>query len=507
LKLASPDANRSQLRPLNDAGVFGKVKTSAQRYPERRLSALGMRPLPQLTGPVPDLAFSQMKFLKTLDANRGKSKVGTGRHPHDSDDLQKDTSKFFPPVKNPGSETKQSIKSTRGVAQRETPKEGRARVVAESISSRGIRQSKGRQILQEDTNASARSSSSYFTWSKSGRQSSRAASHPKAPDSIQTAAFQFKPGPFRSSSVGAVEKSVNSTIQRAQPIKRVCSDGAKYATTLDLSGGSSSNSYQQAVLSSEGAQHGDKKPQSFQKGGKNKKFGPQKDAQFLPHQDSFKPSDFMQPAAGKPCRDSTSYQNHLAVSQLSNDGLIEPHPKSQRELSSSMERLLNDCKLTQRQRTERVAFADRVNIMPPSTVLPYNEPFRFFPQSRGGERVYFYEPHNGSTGEEGFLGAYAEEVGPWDDEEQQLAMIDSWCEQPVDEQQQQEQQEQLLWPHEDERMVGNHGMMMEEMDYGEILAKDGFMEMSNETGPHTNFAIETRREGPSAGFWRPHRLY
>jgi hypothetical protein len=423
--------------------------------------------------------------------------VAESRH-HVNDDVQEDTSKFFASAKHPPSETNKSRASTRATAERQISRDGRGQRATRSISDRSVQWSSDRRKPQEDANLSGRSSSSYFTWSKSGRHSSKAASYPKAPNSIRTAAFQFKPGPFRSSSVGAVEKSVNSTIQRAQPIKRVRSDGAKYATTLNLSGGSSTKSYQQAVLSSEGAQHGDKKPRSFLKGATNKKFGPQKDAQFLPHQDSFKSSDIEQPAAGKAHLESPSCQNHLKVGQLSNERRLKTFPDIQHDSSSSMELLLKNCKIAQRERSGRILHIDDENLVPSSAIPSSNQTFKFFPRFRGGERLEVDEPYNGST-IEGFLGAYAEEVGPGDDE---LSIIDTWNTRAVD-----EQQEQLLWPHEDEEMMGNHDIMMDEMDGERVESENWLMEITDQNVPPKTFAIETRLEQPRLGFWRPHRLY
>jgi hypothetical protein len=113
-----------------------------------------------------------------------------------------------------------------------------------------------------------RPSSTCLTWSVSDLQSTNAASHPKAPESIHAAAFKFKPGPFRSSSVEKLAESVWTIPERAW------SDGCTDDDILNLPGISSSNELPEVNLSRDGAQHVDKEPH----GARDKIFEPQIDA-------------------------------------------------------------------------------------------------------------------------------------------------------------------------------------------------------------------------------------
>jgi hypothetical protein len=117
------------------------------------------------------------------------------------------------------------------------------------------------------TQCAKRPSSNCLTWSISGLQSTNAASHPKASESIAVAAFKFKPGPFRSSSVGKLAKSEATIPNRAH------SDGCT-DDILNLTGISSSIELPEVVLSRDGAQQVDKEPH----GARNRIFELQVDA-------------------------------------------------------------------------------------------------------------------------------------------------------------------------------------------------------------------------------------
>jgi hypothetical protein len=307
--------------------------------------------------PVPDLAFSEMKLLERPEGHGDEFKIKVNTKKRE-ESQESDDSLYFLHLKKQDKEANRSSARQKPAAEMETSgKRGRTRTLNESIAS-GDAARLGRVLhsrleLQEDVKAPAKASSSYFTWSTSGIQSSKAASFPKAPESIQVAAFQFKPGPFRSSSVDVLEKLVNSTIQKDQSKKRVCSEDGNFGT-LHLSGDSPRPWYQQAILSSNGAQHGDKRPHPSSRGAENKILGRQRDAQFLPYRGSRELSECSQSerATGR----LNSHSNSAVESQRSNNNLNMTYHKIQSDYSASLERLLKHCKHAQEQVTQRVGF-------------------------------------------------------------------------------------------------------------------------------------------------------
>src|ERR1700761_6884907 len=193
-----------------------------------------------------------MKFLKRPEAHDDKIRIKADTRAREEESQASAVSPYFLQLKKYGTEANRSSGWKRPAAEGETSgKRGRTRTVNESIASSDTSQTRrapsSRPELQEDVKVPAKASSSYITWAKSGIQSSRHASFPKAPESIQVAAFQFKPGPFRSSSLGVLENSGNSTIQKAQSKKRLCSEDGNFGT-LNLSGESPRTWNHQAFL-------------------------------------------------------------------------------------------------------------------------------------------------------------------------------------------------------------------------------------------------------------------
>src|ERR1700753_4354305 len=130
-----------------------------------------------------------MKFLERAEAPHDKPKYKTNKASEDEGQENAATPYFLRP-KKPCTEANRSLATTRPAAEGETSgKRGRTRTVNESTTSRDAAQSgyslSGRPELQVDATVPAKASSSYFNWSKSGKQSSIAASFPKAPESIQ----------------------------------------------------------------------------------------------------------------------------------------------------------------------------------------------------------------------------------------------------------------------------------------------------------------------------------
>jgi hypothetical protein len=351
---------------------------------------------------VPDLAFADMRFLNRLDDNIVKRKTQLDTKHREEEDEENDVSAFFPSHQDAIAQTK---KNQGAIAGKESLDRSRAILTdTRSTNKKGVMESEDHILscseLATATAASDRPSSSYYTWPKcSSIQSSRAASFPKAPESVQIAAFQFKPGPFRSSSVGILENLVNSTIQKSQPMKRVRSDGDNYKT-LHLSGGSPRTSYQQAVLSSEGAQHGDKRPHQFHSGAKNRIIESHRNAQFLPSGNSEEPSVLSYQE--NVTRSASSRNIATMASQQSMQFPGRTDCFNQPESLNSLSRMLSRCKHAQRQATQRVSFADADSVIEPLIGTKYAGPLDLYSGPSPSDENVFNEQglHGVSQGSE-----------------------------------------------------------------------------------------------------------
>ncbi|KAF2675457.1 hypothetical protein BT63DRAFT_420646 [Microthyrium microscopicum] len=75
-------------------------------------------------------------------------------------------------------------------------------------------------------------SSSYVSWSDTANRSEAHFEFPKVSGAVEQSEFKFKPGPYRSSSLGAVRKSMDPSVQRGQALRRARSDQAHYSTNM-----------------------------------------------------------------------------------------------------------------------------------------------------------------------------------------------------------------------------------------------------------------------------------
>lgn len=231
--------------------------------------------------------------------------------------------------------------------------------VIESTSSKQVLQATSlanpHPASERGVHAEARPSSSCLMWSQSGIQSGRGASYPKAPESIHVAAFKFKRGPFRSSSVEISKQLVDSTIQKAKLKNGVRSDSGNDRSLELESGGISYIRSPEAHLSRKGARHGDKDPHPTPgSAADNRIFEPQGSTHHFP------------PHMSKPLassrREGTQSQPSVIPSQFSDVQSIKPHGRVSG--LSSTAKLLQECHRAELQATQSVMFKDQHHIIP-----------------------------------------------------------------------------------------------------------------------------------------------